>query len=63
MSNNSKPLSAVLGKLGLIVVLGAGIGTVVGSAIGNVPLGIAVGGGIALVIGAGVELWRRQQAH
>ncbi len=60
MSRNTKSPTTV-GRMGVISVLGAGIGTAVGAAIGNVSAGVAVGAGLGLVAGAVWELVQRRR--
>lgn len=61
MSRNSNSVRETAGKLGLLIVLGAGIGTAVGAALGNVGAGVAVGAALGMAGGAVFEVMQRRK--
>lgn len=59
MSRESKSLSSLASRMGLLIVLGAGVGTALGAALGQVAMGVALGAALGVVTGAVVEFSRR----
>jgi uncharacterized membrane protein len=56
-----KSISSFAGRMGLMAVLGAGIGTALGAIVGNVPYGAGLGAVCGLVVGAMWGLWQRRK--
>ena len=58
MSPRIKTLSNTLGRIAVVMVLGAGIGTALGSLLGDVTLGIGMGAAVGFIAGVVWEIQR-----
>ena len=60
MTRRTKAVSSLIGRVTVVMVLGAGIGIALGSILGNVVFGTALGALIGLLAGAILEVTRRR---
>lgn len=60
MSQRIKTLSNAMGRIAVVMVLGAGIGTALGSLLGDVTLGIGMGVAVGVIAGLVWEFQRRR---
>lgn len=63
MTGRTKAASSLIGRVVVVMVLGAGIGLALGSLLGNVVVGTALGAAIGLIAGSVLELTRRRKRN
>lgn len=61
MSRRTQSGSSLIGRVIVVIVLGAGIGMALGAVLGSVNVGTALGALIGLIAGVALELLRRRK--